>query len=121
MPASTISSPSAWLLLFFFPCYGDHRDLHSFPTRRSSDLACRRRHGQQRICPGQSTAVAGTCEWQRTQFIPSVHDRDAARPESLSRIGRRQDASGGQLTDRKSTRLNSSHRCISYAVFCLKK
>src|SRR5437879_7038816 len=27
----------------------------------------------------------------------------------------------GNLTDRKSTRLNSSHRCISYAVFCLKK
>src|SRR5437762_8651963 len=29
----------------------------------------------------------------------------------------------GPLTrlDRKSTRLNSSHRCISYAVFCLKK
>src|SRR5437762_9131512 len=31
----------------------------------------------------------------------------------------------GQMTqleiDRKSTRLNSSHRCISYAVFCLKK
>src|SRR5437764_4253156 len=26
----------------------------------------------------------------------------------------------GEL-DRKSTRLNSSHRCISYAVFCLKK
>src|SRR5437763_6811933 len=25
------------------------------------------------------------------------------------------------LIDRKSTRLNSSHRCISYAVFCLKK
>src|SRR5437763_1758858 len=24
------------------------------------------------------------------------------------------------LRDRKSTRLNSSHRCISYAVFCLK-
>src|SRR5437762_6381492 len=28
--------------------------------------------------------------------------------------------SAGTL-DRKSTRLNSSHRCISYAVFCLKK
>src|SRR5437762_4534161 len=32
---------------------------------------------------------------------------------------------GGMLPDpaldRKSTRLNSSHRCISYAVFCLKK
>src|ERR1017187_9965527 len=28
---------------------------------------------------------------------------------------------GSDPTDRKSTRLNSSHRCISYAVFCLKK
>src|SRR5437764_2111755 len=27
----------------------------------------------------------------------------------------------GDKEDRKSTRLNSSHRCISYAVFCLKK
>src|SRR5437879_9869790 len=27
----------------------------------------------------------------------------------------------GARGDRKSTRLNSSHRCISYAVFCLKK
>src|SRR5437763_12956838 len=27
----------------------------------------------------------------------------------------------GWTTDRKSTRLNSSHRCISYALFCLKK
>src|SRR5437763_13049228 len=28
---------------------------------------------------------------------------------------------GNPNGDRKSTRLNSSHRCISYAVFCLKK
>src|SRR5689334_24619430 len=28
---------------------------------------------------------------------------------------------GGDLEDRKSTRLNSSHSSISYAVFCLKK
>src|SRR5438132_1799327 len=28
---------------------------------------------------------------------------------------------GGEWTDRKSTRLNSSHTVISYAVFCLKK
>src|SRR5689334_24078952 len=28
---------------------------------------------------------------------------------------------GGNSTDRKSTRLNSSHSSISYAVFCLKK
>src|SRR5437762_4748194 len=30
-------------------------------------------------------------------------------------------ADEGGAQDRKSTRLNSSHRCISYAVFCLKK
>src|SRR5438552_16130386 len=27
-----------FLFFFFFYCSGDHRDLHSFPTRRSSDL-----------------------------------------------------------------------------------
>src|SRR3712207_6847858 len=31
------------------------------------------------------------------------------------------DHRGGGRTDRKSTRLNSSHANISYAVFCLKK
>src|SRR3712207_7379754 len=39
--------------------------------------------------------------------------------------GREDDSRGGGLTaparDRKSTRLNSSHANISYAVFCLKK
>src|SRR5437762_9359040 len=35
-------------------------------------------------------------------------------------VDRRRPLRGG-LQDRKSTRLNSSHRCISYAVFCLKK
>src|SRR3712207_7109167 len=37
----------------------------------------------------------------------------------VRREGRR--VSVGDLTDRKSTRLNSSHANISYAVFCLKK
>src|SRR5262245_63493306 len=32
-----------------------------------------------------------------------------------------QAAGGDELADRKSTRLNSSHLGISYAVFCLKK
>src|SRR3712207_7559621 len=36
-------------------------------------------------------------------------------PGELSRSG------GGAAPDRKSTRLNSSHANISYAVFCLKK
>src|SRR5260221_6531293 len=37
----------------------------------------------------------------------------------LSRQRRHLDAGG--MADRKSTRLNSSHTVISYAVFCLKK
>src|SRR5947209_17543522 len=37
----------------------------------------------------------------------------ASRPETAARVG--------ELLDRKSTRLNSSHANISYAVFCLKK
>src|SRR5215475_15728814 len=32
-----IRRPPIFTLLFFFSCYGDHRNLHSFPTRRSSD------------------------------------------------------------------------------------
>src|SRR5205809_5734299 len=33
--------PSSLRCIFFFYCYATHRDLHSFPTRRSSDLADR--------------------------------------------------------------------------------
>src|SRR5258708_18134830 len=36
-------------------------------------------------------------------------------------IGEAAHALAAQLADRKSTRLNSSHQIISYAVFCLKK
>src|SRR2546427_8878832 len=44
----------------------------------------------------------------------------------LARLGRAgraagRIAEGSELLDRKSTRLNSSHSQISYAVFCLKK
>src|SRR5207248_11678333 len=34
---------------FFFQWSGDHRDLHSFPTRRSSDLSCRRENKPVRL------------------------------------------------------------------------
>src|SRR5439155_20331826 len=34
----TINNTLIFLIAFFSQCYGDHRDLHSFPTRRSSDL-----------------------------------------------------------------------------------
>src|SRR5437879_12423734 len=45
--------------------------------------------------------------------------RQAARAEQDQ--GRSRAEPRGRHSDRKSTRLNSSHRCISYAVFCLKK
>src|SRR5688500_19518883 len=51
--------------------------------------------------------------------------RGARRQVGLDRLQRRLDGGerrGGVLApDRKSTRLNSSHLVISYAVFCLKK
>src|SRR5436189_4188614 len=44
-----------------------------------------------------------------------------ARPEGQVVAPERDVDHVGAVRDRKSTRLNSSHRCISYAVFCLKK
>src|SRR5437764_8398667 len=64
---------------------------------------------------------------------PTVNGYRRFRPNSLApdRVGWGFDHRGAMVrvlggrddpaTDRKSTRLNSSHRCISYAVFCLKK
>src|SRR5438270_3421062 len=69
-----------------------HRDLHSFPTRRSSDLSS--------DTEGVYWAVRGLLS--QTSGLP------ADRNEEFH-------------PDRKSTRLNSSHSQISYAVFCLKK
>src|SRR5947209_16254241 len=81
---------------FFFSFPGDRGDLHSFPTRRSSDLgaepAGRVRSAEEPA--GRSVAGAGD---------------DLGRPRQTRR------------SDRKSTRLNSSHANISYAVFCLRK
>src|SRR5204863_9914813 len=85
--------------LFFFACYGDHRDLHSFPTRRSSDL------------PPPPVRSA------RPSPAPTWSPRPRPSPSRSGWPARRWSGSG----DRKSTRLNSSHVEISYAVFCLKK
>src|SRR5207249_10011371 len=41
-PLARRSTSPTDFLLFFFYCYRTHRDLHSFPTRRSSDLPARR-------------------------------------------------------------------------------
>src|SRR5437762_10080923 len=44
-----------------------------------------------------------------------------ARRRTLEEEAQRRRRASFSARDRKSTRLNSSHRCISYAVFCLKK
>src|SRR2546426_9124678 len=48
---------------------------------------------------------------------PQLRDAGGFRAQ----IGARGTNRPGRLSDRKSTRLNSSHLVISYAVFCLKK
>src|SRR5438309_7822832 len=52
-------------------------------------------------------------------FYVVVEQVDGSNPKPAQRFPKRSiPALGGQ--DRKSTRLNSSHSSISYAVFCLK-
>src|SRR2546430_12866279 len=54
---------------------------------------------------------------------PRLHERPLAvhEAEALADVGERQTVAVALSRDRKSTRLNSSHSQISYAVFCLKK
>src|SRR5256885_6850405 len=49
----------------------------------------------------------------------AIHDRRGSAGESDTTVSAQFPSSS--LSDRKSTRLNSSHLVISYAVFCLKK
>src|SRR5207249_10891658 len=106
---SSFSSYTPYLLFphsFFFHCSAAHRDLHSFPTRRSSDLGTCSNPAKPNgatcddgsACTRTDTCQAGTCIGTN----PVV-------------------CAGDAVGDRKSTRLNSSHVSISYAVFCLKK
>src|SRR5690606_42131026 len=104
--ARSSSSPAACRLRFAplplsFQRYVDLRDLHSFPTRRSSDLASTRRASTLRRRSGSGRPRS----WS------------SGRPGRRSSPGSRRT----RVLDRKSTRLNSSHVKISYAVFCLKK
>src|SRR5690625_5428297 len=92
-------------------CVGEHVDYSSFPTRRSSDLG----EGARRAAEEPGTAaVAGRMAAERyglTALAEDIQDY----PDNATRflvIGQE---------DRKSTRLNSSHVAISYAVLCLKK
>src|SRR5437867_9328034 len=97
-PSSTLVPPSCTsVFLFSFSHSPPPRDLHSFPTRRSSDLAFR--------------------QLSRRAHRAGTGRHDARHPGGKHGTHRQLRPSG----DRKSTRLNSSHRTISYAVFCLKK
>src|SRR5690606_41526483 len=87
-----------------------HPELHSFPTRRSSDLEEGHRGGAPRKWSKSSTRVLGRRPGWRWP------DRLATYRLSTSPACRRSAAA-----DRKSTPLNSSHVKISYAVFCLKQ
>src|SRR5207248_5381984 len=89
--------------------------LHSFPTRRSSDLVpsritSARSRKPHFFTPAQHlpSSLAPFLIRSSRSIVPA-----AIRDHSCSRRYPR--------SDRKSTRLNSSHRTISYAVFCLKK
>src|SRR5438445_6698534 len=79
--------------------------LHPFPTRRSSDLVD--------ALESRLRDEALGCEDEDGDFRPSR----ARNVEPGARARRPKVA----ILDRKSTRLNSSHANISYAVFCLKK
>src|SRR5207249_10798155 len=48
-------------------------------------------------------------------------DGGVVQVDGVRRPGKLRGAQRAELIDRKSTRLNSSHVSISYAVFCLKK
>src|SRR3712207_7883079 len=69
-------------------------------------------------CPGRSGGRRGHAggrapdERAVRRGDPGIHGRPPVRPRERG---------GPQRPDRKSTRLNSSHANISYAVFCLKK
>src|SRR5689334_24929178 len=106
--------------MFFFKCNGDHRDLHSFPTRRSSDLARMRAY-----CPYSPMVGTGWLEgWRLTFAGEDVLGWEGAVTTIVESPGDRVFVALYDIhpqEDRKSTRLNSSHSSISYAVFCLKK
>src|SRR5690606_39525061 len=57
----------------FFSCgYGDHRDLHPFPTRRSSDLGP--------ACGGISSTGIGECRTTPSATLPSSRRSTPLRP-----------------------------------------
>src|SRR5699024_11969248 len=96
-----------------------HLVLHSFPTRRSSDLKLSRS-----VCISPSWDKTSVCS-ETSSLLLAFHvpTSSSTCPTLLLSVSARALASSNfsAILDRKSTRLNSSHVSISYAVFCLKK
>src|SRR5258708_15205313 len=65
--------------------------------------------------PPRSTLFPYTTLFRSRQLVPHPVLREALSLDDLKEL------QATVLGDRKSTRLNSSHQIISYAVFCLKK
>src|SRR5206468_10992246 len=107
-PIADLTLLSSLFAVFFFLSHAAHRALHSFPTRRSSDLPRRSLRAPRAGSPRGPPPPGETPRAASPRLAPDRHDRDARRRRWTPR-------------DRKSTRLNSSHDQISYAVFCLKK
>src|SRR2546422_3541155 len=80
----------------------------------SSDLVDLVDLGQDRVVASRSDEIAGV---HQTSIHPAV-ERGGDQGVVQVELGQVSLGLGG---DRKSTRLNSSHGYISYAVFCLKK
>src|SRR5207245_8925737 len=98
-----------------------HPHSHSFPTRRSSDLKIISIPGSVRGGPGDDTILGGVGRWKLEGGDGNDTIRAWASSTSSISGGDGDDTLiGGSLNDRldrKSTRLNSSHGSISYAVF----
>src|SRR5438552_10897004 len=65
--------------------------------------------------PPRSTLFPYTTLFRSRAVLDALHDRGGCHDRGSHSV------LGGERQDRKSTRLNSSHQIISYAVFCLKK
>src|SRR5439155_10465850 len=97
-----------------------HRDLHSFPTRRSSDLPpINAKFGPHKQAVLPPLPFQGFPPVRPADVVASVYKFAAEHPEVLGYVPCY--CGCERSGDRKSTRLNSSHVAISYAVFCLKK
>src|SRR5436190_10437181 len=68
-----------------------------------------------------SERIAALAEWRRRATLLGREVEVTREGRPVLRGVARDIADDGAQEDRKSTRLNSSHTVISYAVFCLKK